>query len=279
VDARPHIFSATQIETWIRDPYRIYVEKILGLRALDPLGGKPGVSERGSAIHAGLEIIGLWHKHRPQDPLADLRGAIKAQLAQAGFIGFDLRAEMARMDNGLKWLAAREMARLDAGFEPFVEKWGECQLQTGAGIITLKAKADRIDVGPLGAEVLDFKTGTPPAAKEVRVFSAPQLPVTALILAKGGFATIRAQMPADLVYIRLGGRNFGASSGTSKEANVESLVRRVEETITRLFTTFSNPDFAYRSKPRMSFVKKATFDDPIDRLARRAEWANADDAE
>jgi hypothetical protein len=53
----------------------------------------------------------------------------------------------------------------------------------------------------------------------------------------------------------------------------------VEEAITRLFTTFSNPDFAYRSKPRMSFVKKATYDDPIDRLARRAEWANADDAE
>lgn len=279
VDARPHTFSATQIETWIRDPYRIYVEKILGLRALDPLGGKPGVSERGSAIHAGLEIIDLWHRHRPQDPLADLRGAIQAQLAQAGFVGFDLRAEMARMDNGLKWLAAREMARLDAGFDPFVEKWGECQLQTSAGIITLKAKADRIDVGPLGVEILDFKTGKPPEAKEVREFSAPQLPVTALILAKGGFAGIRAQMPTDLVYSRLGGRNFGAVSGIRKDSTVESLVKRMEDTITRLFITFADPDFAYRSKPRMSFLKKTTYDDPTDRLARRAEWANADDDE
>jgi hypothetical protein len=36
---------------------------------------------------------------------------------------------------------------------------------------------------------------------------------------------------------------------------------------------------AYLPKPRVSLIKKATYDDPIDRLARRAEWANAEDSE
>jgi hypothetical protein len=29
----------------------------------------------------------------------------------------------------------------------------------------------------------------------------------------------------------------------------------------------------------VSLIKKVTYDDPVDRLSRRAEWANAEDSE
>ena len=279
VFARPTAFSATQIETWIRDPYRIYVEKILKLRALDPLGGDPGAGERGSAIHAGTEIVGAWHTARPEDARADMRQALRVEMAKAGYDGVALDAEMIRLEPSIKWLATTEIARLEAGWHPFIEKWGEIVLETTAGPVTLIAKADRIDVSAHGVEIIDFKSGTPATAKQVMTLLAAQLPVTALIVARGGYKDVAAQIPIDVRHVHLGGRKVGDVGGVHKDTSVEQLVADVETTITKLFQKYANPDFAYLSKPRIEFIKTTTYEDATDRLARRAEWANVEAGE
>jgi ATP-dependent helicase/nuclease subunit B len=279
VFARPTEFSATQIETWIRDPYRIYVEKVLKLRALDPLGGDPGAGERGSAIHAGTEIVGAWLVHRPESPADDMRHALRTQMVNAGYDGVALNTEMIRLEPSIAWLVANEIARLDAGWHPYIEKWGEITLETKAGPITIKAKADRIDVGPQGVEVIDFKSGTPATAKQVMTLLAAQLPVTALIVARGGFKDVAAQIPIDLRHVHIGGRKVGDVGGVHKETSVEQLIGDVETTIVKLYQKYANPAWAYLSKPRIQFIKATTYEDATDRLARRAEWANVEAGE
>lgn len=276
VSARPTEFSATQIETWIRDPYRTYVEKILKLRALDPLGGDPGAGERGSAIHAGTEIIGAWLIGRPRDATADMRQAMRVEMAKAGYEGVMLEAELIRLEPSITWLVETEIARLDAGWHPHIEKWGEIELETKSGSLIIKAKADRIDVGPIGVEVIDFKSGTPPSAKQVKSLLSAQLPVTALIVARGGFKDVAPQIPTDIRHVHLGGRKVGPVGGVHATTNMEDLVKDIETTIVKLFDKYADPNWAYLSKPRIQFIKATTYEDATDRLARRAEWANVE---
>ncbi len=55
LSARPTQLSVTRIESWMRNPYGIYAERILKLRPLDPLEQEPGAADRGNFIHAALE--------------------------------------------------------------------------------------------------------------------------------------------------------------------------------------------------------------------------------
>ena len=73
----------TAIEKWIRDPYALYAERILNLRALEPIDADPGAADRGSIIHDVLEdFIKANPKALPGDALADLIAIGKKHFAQ-----------------------------------------------------------------------------------------------------------------------------------------------------------------------------------------------------
>lgn len=279
VIARPRSFHATEIETWIRDPYRTYVEKILHLRALDPLGGPISAGVRGSAIHKGFEVIASWYQALPADPKVALREAFKQALQQAGYDKTDLEIELARLEPTIAFTIDVEMPRLMAGWRPLVEKSGTYVLQTPEGDLTLTARADRIDVGPAGTEILDFKSGTPPKAKTVHAMFDPQLPVIALIAANCGFEDPAIKLPTDLRHIHVGGRTPKIEPAVLSTSSVEELVERTIWTLLKLSAQYGQPERTYLPKPRVSLIKNATYDDPVDRLSRRAEWANAEDSE
>jgi ATP-dependent helicase/nuclease subunit B len=280
VDARPTQFSATHIETWIRDPYRTYVERILRLRALDPLGGEPNVSERGTAIHNGAEIVGDWHLLRPADAHQAMREAMHTALVKAGFEGLALQTQMVRLEPTITWLATTEIERLDAGWRPFIEQEGEYTLETEVGSLTIKAKSDRIDVRGSEVEILDFKSGQPPSAQSVKVMFSAQLPVTALIVANGGFAVTGGPvLPADMRHIQVSGRTVKEVGAVAKDTSVEALVDAAHNTLLKLFVKYHDPDFPYISKPRVQFVKATSYEDMTDRLARRGEWCDVEDGE
>ncbi len=54
--------SVTRIETLRRDPYSIYAESILRLKALEPLNFEPGARERGTHMHKALEEFTQAHR-------------------------------------------------------------------------------------------------------------------------------------------------------------------------------------------------------------------------
>jgi ATP-dependent helicase/nuclease subunit B len=275
VNARPRAFHATQIETWIRDPYRTYVEKVLNLRALEPLGGPIGAGARGTAIHAALEIIAHWAKARPSVPAAALLDAFKTALLSAGYRGSALESELVRLEPSIKWLAHEEMERLKAGWHPLVEQKGSIEFDTAEGLMTLSARADRIDVSPNGTEIIDFKSGKPPTAREVKALFSAQLPVTALIAAEGGFKDPRVGLPTDLYHVQLGGRDVGAVAAVANNTSVEELIERTTTTLLRLSSIYAQQGRSYLPKPRVAFIKTGNYEDMVDRLSRRAEWADA----
>ena len=45
--ARPRKLSVTRVETWMRDPYDLYAERILDLRLLEPIDSDPSAAIRG----------------------------------------------------------------------------------------------------------------------------------------------------------------------------------------------------------------------------------------
>jgi ATP-dependent helicase/nuclease subunit B len=279
VAARPIRFSATQVERLLRDPYRLYGEQILRLRPLDPLGGDPSASERGTAVHAAVEIVRDWMVETPRDPVGALTARMAEELARAGFRGLAAQAALLRLGPTIAWLAQEEARRLAEGWRPHCEAAGECAIDTGRGVVTLSARADRIDVGPDGAiEIIDFKTGKPPTAAQVRTMMNAQLPLTAAIVARGGFPGIPALTPSDLRHVKIGGAAFGPVGAVDK-VDVDWLIKRAEKTLTELFTGFLDPERPYPSKPRAAFVKGARHADPFDLLARRGEWAGVESDE
>lgn len=278
VAARPDSFSATQIETWIRDPYTLYVKKVLDLEPLDPVGGDPGAAERGSAIHAALEIVGDWAGAVPDDAAAQLRARLRTELAAAGFAGPALAAEVRRMEPGIGFVVGLERARRAQGWVPLVERWVRATLPTAAGPVHLKAKADRIDVHPDGGlEVLDFKTGAPKSARQVATLMAPQLPVTAAIIAAAPQQPpVPQRVASNFAHIRVGNRKPELRAGLEPDGpGAGEIVAAAREAVVRLYERYADPDMPYLSKPRVQFVTRVTHDEPVDRLARRGEWADA----
>src|SRR5690606_9849892 len=69
----------------------------------------------------------------------------------------------------------------------------------------ITGQADRVDLLADGTlEILDFKTGSPPAPAAMKAFEAPQLPVEALMAVNGGLKDVAPAPVSALTYIKIG---------------------------------------------------------------------------
>jgi len=274
VDARPRKLSVTRIETWIRDPYAIYARYCLGLKVLDPLDADLDAMERGNLFHLALERFAkAFPRDLPPDA-ADRLIAIGAEVFAPVLSRPAVRAFWwPRFNEVADWFVNAERLRRAAGVFP-------CAIESEGSVafdgFTLTAKADRIDRDATDALViLDYKTGRPPSKKQVRTGFAPQLPLTAAIAARGGFAGVAKAPAVELSYIRLGspkapGEPVTVASGP--EAAV--LADEQFEALRALVRAYENAAQPYLARPRPQFVKH---EGDYDHLSRWREWANGGD--
>lgn len=277
----------TQIEKWVRDPYSIFAGRILKLRPLDDLGQALGAREFGSALHHALEAFSNRYQKSIPDGAEDwLAAEFSRQLIAAGYPPESLASERVRLTQRAHWFARWDRARRKIGLQPAgVEVSGQLTLTPPHGTpFTLTAKADRIDRGPDGYQILDYKSGAPPSAAQVRAGFSPQLTLEGAILEVNGFTEDGAQVPSgvadDYIYVQLGN-----NSNTQKEHSLtymrgkkafsaQEFSGQAYEGLIELVTLFDNPDMPYRSQPRAKNVNP--YGD-YDHLARRSEWASATD--
>ena len=118
-------------------------------------------------------------------------GILMECLADAGIPRPRLAREQALATNVAPWVVRFERKRR-AGARLVIEQEGAHSFAAPAGRFTVTAKADRIELRGLAADVLDFKTGQAPSARQVQSGLSPQLTLTAAILRNGGFAEIGA---------------------------------------------------------------------------------------
>ncbi|SOD95671.1 double-strand break repair protein AddB [Caenispirillum bisanense] len=273
VEARPRKLSVTKIEKWMRDPYAIYAEHVLKLRALDPLDADPGAADYGSLVHKALETFVLRHPDdMPAEPLEKLlaigREVFAGQLDRPGVWAF----WWPRFESVARWFVAHEAARRPLIQTPFVERRGETTVNGLAGPFTLTATADRIDLLRDGTlAILDYKTGAPPSPKEVAAGYAPQLPLEAIIAMRGGFDGVPAKPVSALSYWRLKGGDVGGEDRPAhKEKTPEELAAEALAGLEALVRVFDDPATPYEARPHPDYAP--AYSDYL-HLARVKEWA------
>ncbi len=152
-----------------------------------------------------------------------------------------------------------------------IEQEGRHEFDAPGGRFMLTAKADRIEVRAGVADILDFKTGSPPSAKVVRAGLSPQLTLTAAILAAGGFADIGYIDPGELLYVRVsGGRIPGREDLRGAPGESAQLAAEALAGLKRRVARFDQPQTPYPSWAAPQFIDRYAGD--YDHLARLWEW-------
>ncbi len=264
--------SVTKIRTWIRDPYAIYGQYVLGLKPLGPLTVTAGPREYGNALHKGIELFLKQHKQTlPTNAVGKLTMALEAQFLQHGFEPIHLSRESVR----LRRVAADLIDILKArGLEQADDIISEIRDEMFLDDVnfTLSGQPDLIEKVRGEYTVFDFKTGTIPTKAVVKAGFDPQMPLLASMVEAGAFKGVKPGPVVDLQYIRIKGAGEGQTKADSVvgETQVDQLQVDALNNLKKLIAEFDKLDTAYYSQPRVQY--KNDYGD-YDLLARRAEWA------
>ena len=279
VQSRPRELSVTRIETWIRDPYALYADRILGLAPLDPLDADPAAAERGIIIHRVLErFLKAYPLDLPEDGEEKLlemgRRVFGGALTRPGVRAF----WWPRFERIAHWIIAFEKDRRAQGHVTLAtEAKGSLEIAAPAGPFILTTRADRIDrLAGGGLTIMDYKTGAPPSWPQVKSGLAPQLPLEAAIAAQGGFEGVPAAPVEELAYVRLSGGRVPGKLEKMDEAVAETTANALAGLIA-FAARFDDENTPYVSR-RIPMLVRRTGD--YDHLARVKEWsAGAGDEE
>ncbi|WP_246685078.1 double-strand break repair protein AddB [Methylobacterium sp. WL69] len=277
----PRTLSVTEIETLVRDPYVIFARHVLGLDPLEPVAAQPGASERGTLIH---EILGKFAQAFPETlPEPGVAHDRLAAIATKEFaaISGTYPALYAEWWPRYERLASKfldwETARRDGLTRVHGEVSGKWLIPLGNETFTLRARADRIELGRDGtACIVDYKTGQPPSNKEVFAGFSPQLTLEAAMLLHGAFDGLpRTPVTPDLLYVYAsGGRKpfepLPVKPPKGDDREVAAIVSEHEGRLRGLLARFFTGEAAYTSRPYPKFAK--SYGD-YDHLARVLEWS------
>ncbi|GAW35716.1 PD-(D/E)XK nuclease superfamily protein [Roseovarius sp. A-2] len=263
VAARPDHLSVTEIKRLIRDPYAIYARHVLRLRPLDPLMKLPDALLRGTVLH---EILELFVKHSLAHPEQAMREALlgiaDTVLTENVPWGEARALWLARLERVADWFIETEAERRTLAMPAQFEEKGRAEIPELG--FTLSAKADRLDLDAHGRMyIYDYKTGTPPTAKEQKSFDK-QLLLEAAMAERGGFGDIGPVPVMRAAFIGLG--------STPKEVAAPL----DEEPPDQVWSEFKELILAY-SVPHKGYVARRAPHSSEDRgdydqLARFGEW-------
>ncbi|WP_291071332.1 double-strand break repair protein AddB [Hyphomonas sp.] len=266
----PAKLSVTRVDRLQRDPYSIWAEDALGLSVLDPMNTPMQPNLRGTAIHKALERFDTEHSPKTEAALLNL---LEEELAKAGEAQTDWQSRKAIWDDVSKWFLGWHGAR-DVSGGVVHEASGRLEYEIAGEPFRLSAQADRIEIGATGEiTIVDFKTGSSPTDRMIRTGFDQQMPLQALIAAKGGFETVRAAPVAALEYVEFKAKPAARTIGRGKDGELTpaKMAVQAEEGLKRLIEAYRQPDAAFTSAPRVQFVK---YDYGYNLLARRAEWTS-----
>ncbi|MFG1300548.1 double-strand break repair protein AddB [Xanthobacter sp. V3C-3] len=270
---RPRRLSVTEIETFLRDPYSIYARHVLGLIPLDPLDAAPGGAERGSALHEAIgRFTAAFPEALPPDALDRLLEEGRRAFAPLAAFPAEHALWWARFERAAAFLIGFERERRPHLERIVAEAGGRLDIPLGAGTFRLTGRADRIELRRDGLiNILDFKTGTAPTARQAASLS-PQLPLEAAMAQRGAFANVPAAEVADIAYVELKG---GAAGGEEKAVRLKDrgtmdLAEDALAGLESLMKAFENETQGYRALAAPQWAGRFG---GYDHLARVREWA------
>jgi ATP-dependent helicase/nuclease subunit B len=273
-ELRPKALSVTRIETLRRDPYAIYAEYILRLKALETVEREIGPRETGMAWHATLQQFVEAYPAgalppEARDRLLSMTRACFALLSDDPSFAL----HWPNIEKGLDFFLAFERDTRDSIAQAWVERQGGLVLPLASGTpFKVSARADRIDfLRSGGARIIDYKSGGVPRAKDVKAGFSPQLTLEAAMLQQGDFEGLPRLKTEQAIYLKLGGAAGGEEKHAGgKNENIGDLAEQHLAGLMRLLDAFASEDTPYLSRPFPKFVPR--FSD-YDHLARVKEWS------
>jgi ATP-dependent helicase/nuclease subunit B len=241
------------------------------LEKLPELGAGPDAALRGSIVHEIMSRFAKSYPHAlPSDTDAELVGIAKAVLARYAANPRVAAFWLPRFQRFAHWFAETEPGRRAGTTRIVAEVDGKLAVRGPAGPFTLTARADRIDQGPSGLVITDYKTGQLPSDNKVRDGLAPQLPLEAAIAAGGaGFAGVGPGAVAELRYIRATGGEPAGEERSIRTDDVAALGAAAIKSLEGLIASFDDEGTPYKALRRNGFDYE--YDDYA-HLARVGEW-------
>lgn len=276
IDARPSHFSVTEVERLRRDPYALYAKKTLRLAPLDPLTRDPDAATRGTLIHKILEEMTVQNLNYGSETIetnvANVVNSVfeNAQLPEDIEIIWRARFN-ALIDDLIIW----EKGRDALGVKRFAEI-GARRLQVADSGVTLGGRPDRLDQREGGLiDIIDFKTGGVPSAKQVRALLAPQMPLEVALLKRGGFEAVTGDA-AHLLYLKLGSKGDITTINVCADrknqvVDANELGQRAWEKLVDILAFYADPTNGYISRAVPAL--EHDYSGEYDHLARVLEWS------
>ena len=188
-DKRNVPIKVTALDRLLGDPYQFYALAILDLRQLQPLAADPfsDPALRGTLVHA---ILDKWHKAKASQPgfaLAPFAAAcFDEERVHPLFRALWQPRLIAAMERFEQWIAQDAAA----GRTVLASEIDGAMTFDGVKVMGRADRIDRLADGSLG--IVDYKTGAPPAKKQVTAGYALQLGLLGLIAGQGRFANDKA---------------------------------------------------------------------------------------
>jgi len=281
---RPRTISVSGTRTLIADPYAFYARTMLRLRPLDPLDQDVGAIEYGNLVHAALHgflsVLGAgW-------PGAAAAIAAWERAAEAALSEYESRPAIVafwgpRLGHIGRFVVEQEEELRKHGrlLACMTEQQGQATLRVGDGEIVVLARADRIDrLADGGWRVVDYKTGSTPSDRDLATGAAPQLPMEALILERGGFPGAPAgSRTTGMIYWRLTGGEVPGEVRARLIAEKDTgipLADLAADRLAALAERYLLGDAPFESRPHPG---RGAPGGDYDHLARIAEWSIAEE--
>jgi len=290
--ARPKGISVTKVDTWLKDPYSIYMHYVLGLRKLRPLRQDNEAALKGTLLHSMLDqFTQLYPKELPEGADDGFLVIAKDIMEERGHDKGFVQAWWPRLTKMAGWVVDnetlwREKARFVAG-----EVKGNIDLDIDGEPFNLHGIADRIDCMDDGSYALiDYKSGGTFSQKKLENAELSQLPLEALVLENGGFdgrgfgkkqsahnesrcASIAGGQAGYLGYWRINGAQ-DAGQVVSVEGDITDTINLAKEGLESLVQTYRDEEVPYYCMPDTSQMLRYYDYELVSRLK---EWSVVDD--
>ncbi|PZP84977.1 MAG: hypothetical protein DI582_07265 [Azospirillum brasilense] len=261
---RPARLRVSALDKLFTDPFSIYAEAVLGLRALNELDAEPEARDFGTLAHKAIQQLAEYWTAHGQSPSPEQISAWAAQVLAP----YDARPAVQlfwrrRLIAALQFVNAQEVQRRAAGLQVMSERPIEGAVALAADTaLQLHGRMDRLEQAGDSITVVDYKTGKAPTLAEMQDGRAVQLLAYAWLLGEQGTP------PSALEYWGLpSGKRAGQIVQLPWDAAMqETLITPLKHAMAQLM----DPATPLLARPH---AQAERFENDFDGISRYDEWA------
>lgn len=226
INIRPMSFSCTEIQFFIKNPYKIYAKHILKLQSYY----QSNKQEKGNILHKILEQLIKEYDFKKNSIINNINIENYVKKESISIWNF-------KISDIKKWIIDNlHNAHLKQSLS---EIRGEIYIDG----FKITAIADRIDIKQDNScRIIDYKTGTLPTQKEINSGMYSQLLIEGVILKYGKFENLDSNILDSLEFWKIGKNNSQYNILKNKNTQIEStllgLKRILKESLEKPYTAY-----------------------------------------